>query len=97
MAGLRPAPRPSAAARRDLPSQRRRVDALREQGRLVERPPDVTFHFVEQRVQGRGIGVWAPPGELHGGRQGDQVLLHAAVQFTLDRPAVGIGGQDEPL
>ena len=26
-----------------------------------------------------------------------KVLMHTAVQITLDRAAVGIGGQDEPL
>ena len=75
--------------------ERRRVDALSEQGRFVERPPNVALHLVEQRVDGCGVGVCRSPGELQGGRQGDQVLVHAAVQLTLDRAAVGIGGQDE--
>jgi hypothetical protein len=40
------------------------------------------------------VDQWA--GELQLDREGDKVLLHAVVQFTLDRPTVGVAGQKEP-
>ena len=59
--------------------------------RLVECTPDVTLQLVEEGVDRRVGGVWLlAAASCTVVSQSDEVLLHAAVQFTLDRAAVGI-------
>jgi hypothetical protein len=56
----------------------------------------VARHLFEERPCGRRIFVNQWAGELQLDREGDKLLLHAVVQITLDRPTVGVAGQNEP-
>ena len=75
----------------------RRVDPLRKLRRLVQRLLHAALHFFEERIRSRRIGREQLRGELQVHGEGDEVLLYALVQIALDRTAVGVGSQYEPL
>jgi hypothetical protein len=56
----------------------------------------VARHLFKECLRASWIRVDQWAGELQLDREGDEVLLHAIVQFTLDRPTVGVAGQKEP-
>jgi hypothetical protein len=56
----------------------------------------VARHLFKECLRAPWIRVDQWAGELQLDREGDEVLLHAVVQFTLDRPTVGVAGQKEP-
>ena len=76
--------------------EHRRVDALREQHRLVEPSLDVAPHVVEESPGRRQVEVQGLFEELQIDRECDEKLVYAVVQVTLDAAAVGIRGGDEP-
>ena len=77
--------------------EHRRVDALREQHRLVEPSLDVATHLFEEPPGRREIGVHRLSEELQIDRERDEELVYAVVKITLDAAAVGIRGDDEPF
>ena len=70
---------------------------MRELPRLVQRLLQVAPHLVEECLRRGGIVVRQLARQLEVHRERDQVLLRAIVEVALDRAAVCVGGQDEPL
>ena len=72
-----------------------RIDVLGKFPRLGHRQVHVPCHLLEQRSRSGRVGGDQPGGHLEVGRKRDQVLLHALVQLTLDRAALGVVDLDE--
>ena len=77
--------------------EERRVDALRELRRLADRLLDVSSHVLDRGLRSLRVGVHLHARELEVDGERHEMLLHAPVQLALDRAAVGVGREDEPL
>src|SRR5262249_27467092 len=73
----------------------RRVDALREAARLVQRDLHVVREALEERLRRLGIVFDERRRVLELDRERNEPLLEAVVQLALERTAVGIARTDE--
>ena len=73
------------------------MDALRELRRLADRLLDVSSHVLDRGLRSLRVGVHLHARELEVDGERHEVLLHAPVQLALDRAALGVGREDEPL
>ena len=77
--------------------EHRRIDALREQHRLVEPPLDVANHLLDEPPGRLGIRGRRLSEELEIDGERDEQLMDAIVKIALDAAAVGIRGDDQPF
>ena len=73
------------------------MDPIGELRGLAECLLHVASQLVECHLRPLGIRLHPAGGELEVDRERHEVLLHAPVQLPLERPAVGVGGEDDPL
>ena len=73
------------------------MDALRELRRLADRLLDVSSHVLDRGLRSLRVRVHLHARELEVDGERHEVLLHAPVQLALDRAALGVGRENEPL
>lgn len=73
------------------------MDPLRQRRRLVQRLPEGGDGVLDQGLGGGGVHVDQPRESLEIDRKGNQVLLDAIVEGTLDRASIGVGGLGKTL
>ena len=73
------------------------MDALREPRGVVQRPLNIAVHLSQVPHRLRRVDGDQLLRELEGDRQRDELLLYPPVELALERAAVRVGCQHEPL
>src|SRR5512133_990287 len=73
------------------------MNPVRQLAQLLDRELRLLARLSDQACCARWIAREPRLGEPEHHRQGDQALLRAVVQITLDALALGVGGRDDAL